>query len=85
MGVVRGCALFGSSWLQFGGWLLCNQPLDAALHRVALFVPSGHCWKRQWLRCIIRILVVDAGKTKRQLPEWGNAPAVMLTLAMNSL
>ena len=62
-----------------------NQPQDAALRRVALFVPSGHCWQRQWSRCIIRIPFVDAGDTQRQLPECGNAPVVMLTLAMSSL
>ena len=62
-------ALFGSSWLQFHGWLLRNQPQDAALHRVALFIPSSHCWLRQWLRCIVRIPFVDAGNTQRQLPE----------------
>ena len=66
VGVVWGCALSGSGWIKFGGWLLCSQPLDAAvLRRVALFIPLGHCWKRQWLRCIIRILVVDAGDTQR--------------------
>ena len=76
---------FGSSWLQFGGWLRSNQPQDAALCRVALFVPSRHCWQRQWSRCIIRIRFVDAGDTQRELPECGNTPVVMLTLAMNSL
>ena len=63
------CSLFGSSWLQFGGWLLCNQPQDAALFRVALFIPSGHCWQRQWSKCIVCIPFVDVGNAQRQFPE----------------
>ena len=57
--------LFGSSWLQFGGWLLRNQPQDAALHRVNMFFPSGQCWNRKWSRLIVHSLIVDAGATQR--------------------